>query len=240
MVASPSATDCVPSYFHFVSGAGYNPKRLAFPTLLGYKNKTTSEGVDYYHYDYTGSAIAVTTSVDNNDIFTVEKNSGYPIVNVLDWENGSYYIGVTLTDTSLAYNYRWADGSEIAGASFNVVIDPIDYTLPAAVASATLYAETDYVPGNTYATENSIELTSDTLAFLTDAGVWLDDYSTITYDDNETNYGAGIKTLNFAFKRSANYNPCAMTLQNRGGAVPRLNELVGTSLAVGFPEGPSA
>ena len=199
-------------YIVDVSAWTIYPKRLAFPTLLGYKNKTTSEGVDYYHYDYTGSAIAVTTSVDNNDIFTVEKNSGYPIVNVLDWENGSYYIGVTLTDTSLAYNYRWADGSEISGTSFNVVIDPIDYTLPAAVASATLYAETDYVPGNTYATENSIELTSDTLAFLTDAGVWLDDYSTITYDDNETNYGAGVKMLNFAFKRSANYNPCAMTL----------------------------
>lgn len=188
------------------------PKRLAFPALVGYKNKTTADGVDYYHYDYTGSAIAVTTNLDDNDLFTVEKNSGYPIVNVLDWENGSYYVGVTFKDSTLAPNYRWADGSEISGTSFNVVIDPIDYALPAAIASATLNAETSYVPGNTYATEYSIELTSDTLTFLTDAGVWLDGDSTITYDDNETNYGAGVKTLNFSFKRSANYNPCAMTL----------------------------
>lgn len=199
-------------YIVDVSEWTITPKRLTVPTLVGYKNKTTAEGVDYYHYDYTGSPLAVATSVDNDAVFTVNRNSGSPIQDVLDWENGSYYVSVSLTNSELANNYRWTDGSQVSEVSFNVVVDPIDYVLPAAVASATLCAETDYVPGNTYATESTITLTTDTLNFLTDAGVWLDDYSTITYDDNETSYCAGVKTLNFSFRRSANYNPCAMSL----------------------------
>ena len=77
-------------YIVDVSEWTITPKRLTVPTLVGYKNKTTAEGVDYYHYDYTGSPLAVATSVDNDAVFTVNRNSGSPIQDVLDWENGSY------------------------------------------------------------------------------------------------------------------------------------------------------
>ena len=186
------------------------PKPLAYPTILNGR-KVTVEGVDYYHFDYNeGQPVDVRTNVDDTGLFLTEG------VSYATYVNETYFtVSVTLDETkAVRENYRWEDGAPITGpAIFRVVIDPVDFTMPAAVASATLCAETEYRPGGTYEYDGAwLTLTSETHALLTEQGVWFDGaVSTLTYDD-EAPFVVGTRTLRYVFQPSKNYNPIEIDL----------------------------
>ena len=184
------------------------PKRLAYPAVLN-GVKTTEDQFDYYHFDYNeGQPVALQTSVDGSGLFYVQglENATYV--------NGSFHtVSVVFDETNASRdNYRWEDGAEITGPiDFRVVIDPVDYVLPQAVAAATLYAETEYRPGGDYTFDACwLDLTTATREYLTDEGVWTD-ASSLTYNDTAT-FAAGTRTLQDLFQRSRNYNPTAIDL----------------------------
>ncbi|MBO4283953.1 MAG: hypothetical protein J5958_04935 [Clostridia bacterium] len=184
------------------------PKPLAYPTVLNGKKVTEAE-TDYYHFDYNeGQPVAMQTSVDDLGLFLIEGLSSATYV------NGSYFTVDVVLDENVAVreNYRWEDGAEITGPiTFRVVVDPIDYVLPQAVAAATLYAETEYRPGGDYTFDACwLDLTAATRQYLTEEGVWTDD-SSLTYNDTAT-FAAGTRTLQYLFQHSQNYNPTAINL----------------------------
>ena len=188
------------------------PKKVAYPTLSGYQWSETRNGVEYYHYPYTGSEIAVATNLDNDPAFTVRKNAGGLIVDVYPFENGSYFVEIDLADQTKSGNYRWADGTRISAVSLNVVVDPIDYALPSAVSSATLKATADYSSSGSFETIGANAFTEATRDLLADQEVWIDGVSDVTYNDGAT-YGAGVQTLQFLFKRSQNYKPLPIEIE---------------------------
>ncbi|MCR4726986.1 MAG: hypothetical protein K5753_07200 [Clostridia bacterium] len=188
------------------------PKKVAYPTLSGYQWSETRNGVEYYHYPYTGSEIAVATNLDNDPAFTVRKNAGGLIVDVYPFENGSYFVEIDLADQTKSGNYRWADGTRISAVSLNVVVDPIDYVLPSAVSSATLKASADYSSSGSFETIGANAFTEATRDLLADQEVWIDGVSDVTYNDGAT-YGAGVQTLQFLFKRSQNYKPLPIEIE---------------------------
>ena len=187
------------------------PRRLPYPALLTGTKVTVAE-TDYYHFDYNeGKPVDLRTSVDDTGLFLVEGVSYATEVN-----GACYTVNVVLDETkAIRENYRWEDGAEITGpVTFNVVIDPVDYTLPASVAATTLYAETEYRPGGTYEYDDAwLTLTTATRAFLTEQGVWIDGgVSRLVYNDDETTFAAGTRTMKYLFLRSPNYNPTEIDL----------------------------
>lgn len=180
------------------------PRLLPYPVLLT-GTKVTENQTDYYHFDYNeGNPVDVRTNVDGTGLFLLEG------VSYATYVSGGYFtVNVTLDETKAnRENYRWEDGSEITGpVSFNVVVDPVDYTLPAAVSATTLYAETEYRPGGTYAYDDAwLELTSATRSYLTEQGIWIDGgVSQLIYNDDAT-FAVGTRTLKYLFRRSPNYN----------------------------------
>lgn len=196
------------------------PKRIPYPTLIaaenatptykGYTRKEMKEGVDYYHYTYTGNPIPVETSVERNDLFEVERNGTTGITDVISYEGGCYAVFVNFADQNKIGNYVWTNGTPISQVMFNVIVDPADYVFPENVASATLRAETTYVPGNTFATEHSIEWSNETVLLL--HGIWRENDSTLTYADDKE-YKAGVQTMKFIFKRDNNYKPLSINVE---------------------------
>lgn len=185
------------------------PQKIPYPVLTGYKNTSEEDGIVFYHYDYTGSKIAITTNVDDCEALDISVNED--VVDVIPY--GAYYLTVEFK-TELSDkkdNYTWDDDSTISSVSYNIVVDPIDYELPQALQSATLCAEGDYSYSNgTYEFGlDGVALTSDTLTLLGD--VLIAGESTFGYADNKT-YEAGTKTLKYNFTRSKNYNPLEVEL----------------------------
>ncbi len=186
------------------------PRLLPYPVLLS-GTKVTEDQTDYYHFDYNeGEPVDVRTNVDDTGLFLIEG------VSYATYVSGGYFtVNVTLDETkAIRENYRWEDGSEITGpVGFNVVIDPVDYALPAAVSGTTLYAETDYRPGGTYEYDDAwMTLTTATRSYLIEQGVWIDGgVSQLIYDDDAT-FAAGTRTLKYLFRRSPNYTPTEIDL----------------------------
>ena len=179
------------------------PQKIPYPVLTGYKNTSEEDGIVFYHYDYTGSKIAITTNVDDCEALDISVNED--VVDVIPY--GAYYLTVEFK-TELSDkkdNYTWDDDSTISSVSYNIVVDPIDYELPQAVQSATLCAAGDYTYYGSYDFGTTgVALTSDTRTLLED--VLIAGESTFGYADNKT-YEAGTKTLKYNFTRSKNYNP---------------------------------
>ena len=181
------------------------PQKIAYPVLTGYKSTTEEGNVTFYHYDYTGSRINFTTNVDDFEFLEIATNED--VVDVIP--DGGYYcvtIGFKNEFAGARSNYAWDDNSAISDVSYNVVVDPIDYELPQAVQSATLYATGDYSRyGGTYDFGvNGVELTSDTITLLGD--ILIAGESEFVRAENKP-YEAGTKTIKYNFTRSKNYNP---------------------------------
>ncbi len=187
------------------------PRLLPYPVLLT-GTKVTEAETDYYHFDYNeGKPVDVRTNLDDTGLFLLDGVSYATYVS-----GGFFTVSVVLDETKATReNYRWEDGAEITGpVIFNVVIDPVDYTLPASVAAETLYAETDYRPGGTYEYDDAwLALTTATRTYLIEQGVWIDGgVSRLIYNDDETTFAAGTRTLKYLFQRSPDYNPTEIDL----------------------------
>ena len=186
------------------------PQKIVYPVLTGYKNTSEEEGLVFYHYDYTGSKINITTNVDDCEVLNIYTNED--VVDVIPY-GGCYNVMIEFKNelNNVIDNYTWDDNSAISNLTYRVVVDPIDYELPQALQSATLCAEGDYSYSNgTYEFGlDGVALTSDTVALLGD--VLVAGESTFGYADNKT-YEAGTKTLKYNFTRSKNYNPLEVEL----------------------------
>ncbi len=186
------------------------PQKIAYPVLTGYKNTSEEEGLVFYHYDYTGSKINITTNVDDCEVLNIYTNED--VVDVIPY-GGCYNVMIEFKNdlNNVINNYTWDDNSAISNLTYRVVVDPIDYELPQALQSATLCAEGDYsYPNGTYEFGlDGVALTSDTVALLGD--VLVAGESTFDCADDKT-YEAGTKTLKYNFTRSKNYNPLEVEL----------------------------
>lgn len=189
-------------------------KVLPIPEITNAKSTSTNEGMTYYHFDYTGANIAITTNVDEASEYIVTKNNGEAITDVL-YEGGSYWIVVDLNShpaeqtEDFSNDYCWSDGSQITSTTFYVVVDPIDYEVPAAVASAILTLEGTYLYSGSYEfgeSDGMVNLTDETYELLTENDVLIENESYLVYKD-EAVYAAGTKNLTYSFIRSRNYKP---------------------------------
>ena len=173
--------------------------------------KVTEAETDYYHFDYNeGKPVDVRTNLDDTGLFLLDGVSNATYVS-----GGFFTVSVVLDETKASReNYRWEDGAEITGpVIFNVVIDPVDYTLPASVAAATLYAETDYRPGGTYEYDDAwLALTTATRTYLIEQGVWIDGGVSL-YSVDELMIGANAVVSDGAFICTASHDISSGTFE---------------------------